>query len=374
MVPEDEEIDDYYEESVWWSCEDYSDQEASYSCDTCERNFFTQEQYDQHMSEHQTCNLDGCKFTAHEKIVAKHIEMQHATGLFNKIKLDTPEDITKWIESRKKNYPSKENIEKRYQKQEEMMKKGIRIGKNPNKFGRDKFRLASTAKHLKTRQVKKKKLRPLPKVSLIDERADWNGNMFPFRGTAELFKDCLEEEKDVISDDGEEWDNIPNVVAPKVNNSLGCLMAAYDSDNDDEDLEETNQLPNTGVKAQVESAHDSDNEPPDEVKIVKKEEEKTCLDPVNPVPPSKPQTEIKSGKYKKRKKLLPKKGVMNRRKVQTNHQTTRKRSHTDNFPHSRFKRRKVTLLEKLLENEIRHERNMLLQCVRYVVQNNFFKS
>lgn len=234
--------------------------------------------------------------------------------------------------------------------------------------------MASTAKHLKTRQVKKKKLRPLPKVSLIDERADWNGNMFPFRGTAELFKDCLEEEKDVISDDGEEWDNIPNVVAPKVNNSLGCLMAAYDSDNDDEDLEETNQLPNTGVKAQVESAHDSDNEPPDEVKIVKKEEEKTCLEPVNPVPPAKPQTEIKSGKYKKRKKLLPKKGVMNRRKVQTNHQTTRKRSHTDNFPHSRFKRRKVTLLEKLLENEIRHERNMLLQCVRYVVQNNFFKS
>lgn len=223
--------------------------------------------------------------------------------------------------------------------------------------------MASTAKHVKNRTtVKKKKLRPLPKVSLIDERADWNGNMFPFRGTAELFKDCLEEEKDVISDDGEEWDSIPNVVAPKVNNSLGCLMAAYDSDNDDEDLEETKQLPNT--------AHDSDNEPPDEVKIVKKEEEKTCLESVNPIPSSKPQTEINSRKYKKRKKLLPKKGVMNRRKVQT----TRKRSHTDNFPHNRFKRRKVTLLEKLLENEIRHERNMLLQCVRYVVQNNFFKS
>lgn len=82
MVPEDEEIDDHYEESVWWSCEDYDDQEACYSCDTCERDFFTQEQYDQHMSEHQTCNLDGCKFTAHEKIVAKHIEMQHATGKF----------------------------------------------------------------------------------------------------------------------------------------------------------------------------------------------------------------------------------------------------------------------------------------------------
>lgn len=220
--------------------------------------------------------------------------------------------------------------------------------------------MASTAKvgqHLKNRTkrlVKKRKLRPPPKVSLIDEKADWNGNMFPFKGTAELFKNCLEEEKDAISDDGEEWDSMPNVVTPKVNNSLGCLMAAYDSDNDDD----TPQL-------------DSDNEPPDEVKTVKKEEEKTCLQPVNP--PSKLKTEISSRKHKQRK-LLPKKGVTNRRKVQTKHQATRKRNHTDNFPHRRFKRRKVTLLEKLLENEIRHERNMLLQCVRYVVQNNFFKS
>lgn len=237
--------------------------------------------------------------------------------------------------------------------------------------------VASTAKagqHIKNRTkrlVKKKRLRPPPKVSLIDEKADWNGNMFPFRGTAELFKDCSEEEKDAISDDGEEWDSMPNVVAPKVNNSLGCLMAAYDSDNDDEDLEETNQLQDTGGKAesttprQIESAHDSDNEPPDEVKIVKKEEE-SCL---KPVPPSKPKAEISSRKHKRRK-LVPKKGVINRKKVQTNS----KRSHTDNFPHNRFKRRKITLLEKLLENEIRHERNMLLQCVRYVVQNNFFKN
>lgn len=28
---------------------------------------------------------------------------------------------------------------------------------------------------------------------------------------------------------------------------------------------------------------------------------------------------------------------------------------------------------KLLADEIRHERNMLLQCVKYVVENNFFE-
>ncbi|XP_031623650.1 nuclear fragile X mental retardation-interacting protein 1, partial [Contarinia nasturtii] len=35
-------------------------------------------------------------------------------------------------------------------------------------------------------------------------------------------------------------------------------------------------------------------------------------------------------------------------------------------------RNQNTLLEKLLQKEIRHERNVLLQCVRYVVENNFF--
>ncbi|XP_013115269.2 FMR1-interacting protein NUFIP1 [Stomoxys calcitrans] len=35
-------------------------------------------------------------------------------------------------------------------------------------------------------------------------------------------------------------------------------------------------------------------------------------------------------------------------------------------------RKQNTMLEKLLETDIRHERNVLLQCVRYVCENNFF--
>ena len=34
--------------------------------------------------------------------------------------------------------------------------------------------------------------------------------------------------------------------------------------------------------------------------------------------------------------------------------------------------RKSTLLEKLLAPEIRHERNVILQCLRHIVKNNFF--
>lgn len=93
------------------------------------------------MSQHKTCNLDGCKFTAHEKIVENHIRMQHSTGLYDKIRnINTPEDIARWVEERKRRYPSKENVIKRQQVQEEMLKKGVKIGKNFNKFGRDKYR------------------------------------------------------------------------------------------------------------------------------------------------------------------------------------------------------------------------------------------
>ncbi|KAJ4924234.1 hypothetical protein JOQ06_000474 [Pogonophryne albipinna] len=41
-------------------------------------------------------------------------------------------------------------------------------------------------------------------------------------------------------------------------------------------------------------------------------------------------------------------------------------------PGSSSQARRPTLLEMLLAADIRHERNVLLQCVRYVVRNNFF--
>jgi hypothetical protein len=40
--------------------------------------------------------------------------------------------------------------------------------------------------------------------------------------------------------------------------------------------------------------------------------------------------------------------------------------------HNIVKRKKLTLLQKLLAPEIRSERNKILQCVRFIVQNNFF--
>lgn len=93
------------------------------------------------MSQHRTCKIDGCKFTAHAKIVENHIKLQHVTGLYDKIRnISSPEDIAKWIEERKRKFPIRENVVKRQQEQEARLKKGIKIGRNQNKFGRDKYR------------------------------------------------------------------------------------------------------------------------------------------------------------------------------------------------------------------------------------------
>ena len=52
-----------------------------FSCDLCDRGFKSKELLDYHISEHVACGLNGCKFVAHPKIVEKHIQMQHDTGM-----------------------------------------------------------------------------------------------------------------------------------------------------------------------------------------------------------------------------------------------------------------------------------------------------
>ncbi|CAB1422246.1 unnamed protein product [Pleuronectes platessa] len=86
--------------------------EFSHFCDTCERGFKNQDKYDEHMAQHVKCSVPDCSFTAHEKIVSIHWRNNHAPGT-KRIKLDTAEEIAKWKEERRKNYPTLQNIEKK---------------------------------------------------------------------------------------------------------------------------------------------------------------------------------------------------------------------------------------------------------------------
>lgn len=78
-------------------------EEENFYCEICDREFESLETLDRHIQEHQTCKIDGCTFTAHPKIVEKHISMQHATGLYQRMKNAMSDgDLEKWKAERKK--------------------------------------------------------------------------------------------------------------------------------------------------------------------------------------------------------------------------------------------------------------------------------
>ncbi|XP_044750738.1 nuclear fragile X mental retardation-interacting protein 1 [Coccinella septempunctata] len=330
------------------------------ACDSCDRSFPSETAYNKHMSEHRVCGLDGCTLSAHEKIIEKHIQMQHSTGIFNKMKdLNSPENIAKWIEERKLKFPSKENIKRRHEQQEELWKKGIRIGERKNKFGQDKKRLVREDRvtfqkkretFLQKREAKKDKFiqKLQPKIT-IDDKLDWNKNLPPFPGIGKLFQVEVEENF-IISDEEDESIRQPTKIKDLVeeNSSLAALMS-YGSDYSDEDESKTE------IEKEKSSSHEkievmkvdknSDDEGPLEIKIEKTTE-----------PTS---TETKDEPIKKNSK----------RKMKKNQET--KKKEVSKFPYQ-FKYRKISQLERILDKDIRRERNIILQCVKHTVENDFY--
>lgn len=82
---------------------DNSEDDTLYYCGVCDRDFSSDNALTEHKSTHRLCGIDGCKFSAHPLLVEKHINMQHSTGLYAKMKdLSEEEGAKKWAEERKR--------------------------------------------------------------------------------------------------------------------------------------------------------------------------------------------------------------------------------------------------------------------------------
>lgn len=75
----------------------------AYFCNACDRGYNTNDKYNEHCATHVQCKIDGCKYTAAEKLVELHRGAQHRNGLFKKIWcLESPAELNRWIEERKR--------------------------------------------------------------------------------------------------------------------------------------------------------------------------------------------------------------------------------------------------------------------------------
>ncbi|XP_063702842.1 FMR1-interacting protein NUFIP1 [Culicoides brevitarsis] len=320
--------------------------EPSVFCDFCDRSFRTTDQLDKH------------KMQTHRELM----------GI--KPRVYTPEEINEWKEARKKRYPTTQNILARQQAQEERIKRGERLQESKSRFGRKEERRQPTQKrenHDNSWQERKKKfppskkfvpIEPVEEPKTVEEDAETLNGLPKFKGTSTLT-------------------NYERTLVLKQTSALSFLGSyGSGSESDEEEIEEN---PLETPKNEI-----PDDERPEETPIVK-------IDPFtdaeiastpNHEPPPKDVSNENSSKKRQRKRKHSKDETQteeiavetekNKEKVPKPRPSSSKRQAQRPPWYSRYRRYQNTMLEKLLQPEIRHERNVLLQCVRFVVENKFF--
>ncbi|XP_076621116.1 FMR1-interacting protein NUFIP1 [Colletes latitarsis] len=345
-----------------------SEDDESYYCEICDRDFLTEDSLSEHKREHKSCGIDGCTFSAHPLLIEKHIAMQHSSGLYHKIKnVSTPEDIEKWLMERKKRYPTKANIDIRKAEAVEKIQRGEIIKQKQDVMKRRKKKML---RHNRKRTTQNRPTQIF--CNNIKQKKAYRG-VHEFFGTLNLREADLQEE-----------DQCDNEIIKNANANAENINFI----SDEEEVSDTLAKPVITTTSCIPSlvanygSSSEESESPEEVPIKKI---KTHDD-----------ERIKENSIKT-ENIIPKNAVVNSKtnehKCSSLHLPTSLVSENINFKcknkqtlelnrYLKDKRQKLTinkkqpytsqLLEKLLSRSIQHERNLICQCIKYIVDNNFF--
>ncbi|XP_029664598.1 nuclear fragile X mental retardation-interacting protein 1 [Formica exsecta] len=358
--PADEETENQGDEN----CVSSND-EKSYYCEVCDRDFPSKDTLSEHKSTHRVCGIDGCTFSAHPMLVEKHISMQHRTGLYQRMKdLSIPENLEKWLMERKKRYPTEANINLRKAEELEKLQRGEIIKQNFNIQTRTN----------RTANVRQKKRRPRKRYAYENNNNYVHTDKLyrglrPFPGISVLQEEdnkaCIDEEVDLheetnlyekITGNISDEDDVPQTSTtleptnlPVISSSiLPILVANYESEESDDEGPE--EVPVKRMKIEeLQDDKTTKNTIHEEISDIQKcENDKLKSDKLNN------ESQKTVAKYQDEQKH-----EMNRTLI-------------DNKNNIFLRRYRNKLLEKLLSRSIQHERNLICQCVKYIIDNNFF--
>ena len=385
----------------------------------------------EHVSQHATCGIDGCTYTAHQDVLEKHIRHQHLTGFYQRIvQGNSPEDIEKWRQERRKNWPTQLKIAEKIVEKEALKERGevMDLKRERRKAWQSQPQSQEPEKewmcNCKARQylesIRGRRNRAwLPRnirhqrhcaeLENIRERArekrekrqeKFMERKAASKGVKSCQSDTSEPERkrrraeDESSDSEDEKCNgglrmfrgtvhmiqererklreKSNVLEPSPRVSRDLVSYEDDDSGDDEGPEE--------MKTVV--SYENDNEPqkpseatePIEVRKPRKKRKKpaTC-EPAgsNPPVPGEEDQEVVGDEEEGTEDISEEKAEEMPEEPLA---VPGPRAEADKLPAVFRKRlRQPTLLERLLLSEIKKERNSILQCVRYVCKNNFFQ-
>lgn len=263
----------------------------------------------------------------------------HAPGM-KKIKLDTPEEVARWREERRRNYPTLANIERKKKLKEEKERSGAVLA--TTQYGKMK----GMSRHSQTAKIRSPGRHHKWKNDRAGQRAATGSGSGPCdskpEGPPAANADPLGVLVNTDSESDKEEKPQRTVIPKEVTPALCSLMSSYGS------------------------LSGSESEP-EEVPI---KTEADCLAEdqlLHSDTPKRPSQDVKEAvrnsseaRYEGRKRGFRK--------------TNPKRKNDHHNSHTLFEPRThhPYLLEMLLAPDIRHERNVILQCVRYIIKKDFF--
>ncbi|XP_059172994.1 FMR1-interacting protein NUFIP1-like [Physella acuta] len=321
-------------------------------CDICDRGFKSEEKYKEHTAGHIKCKYQDCPFIAAPKLVQLHMSMQHRSGLAKKVwSLESEEDVKKWRDERKRNFPTAENIKKKYEERSERMARGeIIFDKSFRKQNGDRGNRGRGRGHRGRGSNRRKN--------------DWSNDKF----------DPVPDIDGKNSDsDNEPPEEMAIQKSQAIENSISCESNGHD------------QVSPAGGLALLASYGDSSSEDENSNKELSAGTTPEARMEISLIKANGLQTDGTQQENEKSSSIKPSSHIQlsdinTSKRVAHSPKAGKKHPLESPITVTSLKKRKwlnrhhnYTLLEKLLAPEIRRERNKILQCVYFIVQQKFFE-